>query len=198
MTNYQAISLAEEQTPDSTKTVLAINLPESIQTLEAVTDVFYPYGDITVVLLKPENVPNGLNKWKLTIYDLGQTCCALINFETSRAAKFAVHVLTRREKKCGFKCGLLKNGLQKVLYSNTNYAVPICVDVNSSMEEKTTDDTRIWQKINSKGHTGSKILNGQNDVLSMQNKSLLLRQPRGPTACSHGFLLIRSLQQLIF
>ena len=97
--------------------ILAIDVPQSLQTKEYITGVFYPYGDITVQLLKPgKNFPAEVKPWIQKIPDLGRTCCAVIEFETARAAKFAVHVLRQREHVIGFRLGLLKPGIEEILY----------------------------------------------------------------------------------
>lgn len=109
---------SEEEKPLPHRRILAINLPQAIQTIETVTSVFHPYGDVTVVrVLKPgKNLPQDIKPYIRKIPDLGRTCCAIVDFETARAAKFAVHVLRQREHEVGFRCGLLKQGIEEKLY----------------------------------------------------------------------------------
>lgn len=114
----EEVNISEEDKIIPHRRILAINLPANCQTIEQVTSVFHPYGDVTVVrVLKPgKNLPSEIKAWCRKIPDLGRTCCALVDFETARAAKFAVHVLRQREKDVGFRCGLLKRGLEDKIY----------------------------------------------------------------------------------
>merc|ERR1712113_360535 len=102
------------------KRVLAINLPADLQTIDAVTSVFHPYGDVTLVrVLKPgKQLPFDTKQYASKIPELGSVTCALIDFETARAAKFAVHVLRQRADEIGFRLALLKPGIEEKLYEN--------------------------------------------------------------------------------
>jgi hypothetical protein len=108
---------APEKPPRSHR-VLAIDIPQSDQVKEYLTGVFYPYGDITVCITKPGCLPKELKQWVGKVPDLGHSRCAVIHFETARAAKFAVHVLRKREHIIGFRMALLKPGLEDVLYKH--------------------------------------------------------------------------------
>lgn len=114
------LGTSDEEKPLPHRRILAINLPPSLQTIESVTSVFHPYGDVTVVrVVKPgKNLPQDVKPWLRKIPDLGRTCCAVVDFETARAAKFAVHVLRQREGEVGFRCGLLKPGVEEKLYES--------------------------------------------------------------------------------
>ena len=97
--------------------ILAVNLPKSLQNVEAVAGIFYPYGDATVQILKPgKTLPDDVTPYVEKVPDIGRSFCAIIDLETSRAAKFAVHVLRRREEKLGFRLGMLKAGIEEKLY----------------------------------------------------------------------------------
>lgn len=113
-----ALELNEK--PKPYKRVLAINLPSNLQTIDAVTAVFHPYGDVTLVrVLKPgKQLPFDTKQYASKIPELGSVTCALIDFETARAAKFAVHVLRQRADEIGFRLALLKPGIEEKLYEN--------------------------------------------------------------------------------
>ena len=82
--------------------------------------VFHPYGDVTLVrVLKPgKQLPFDTKQYASKIPELGTVTCALIDFETARAAKFAVHVLRQRADEIGFRLALLKPGIEEKLYEN--------------------------------------------------------------------------------
>lgn len=102
------------------KRVIAINLPAELQSIDAVTSVFHPYGDVTLVrVLKPGKVlPFDTKQYAAKIPELGTVPCALVDFETARAAKFAVHVLRQRADEVGFRLAILKPGVEDKLYSD--------------------------------------------------------------------------------
>jgi hypothetical protein len=113
-------TLELSEKPKPYKRVLAINLPSNLQTIDAVTAVFHPYGDVTLVrVLKPgKQLPFDTKQYASKIPELGSVTCALIDFETARAAKFAVHVLRQRADEIGFRLALLKPGIEEKLYEN--------------------------------------------------------------------------------
>merc|ERR1712176_616096 len=98
---------------------IAINLPSELQSIDAVTSVFHPYGDVTLVrVLKPgKALPFDTKEYAAKIPELGTVPCALIDFETARAAKFAVHVLRQRADEVGFRLAILKPGVEEKLYA---------------------------------------------------------------------------------
>ena len=81
--------------------------------------MFHPYGDVTLVrVLKPgKALPFDTKQYAAKIPELGTVPCALIDFETARAAKFAVHVLRQRADEVGFRLAILKPGVEEKLYA---------------------------------------------------------------------------------
>lgn len=127
--------------------IIAINLPDNIQSIDTVTGVFHPYGDVSLVkVLKPgKTLPSDVKSYLSRVPDLGRTVCALIDFETARAAKFAVHVLRQRENEAGFRCALLKNGVEEKLYGERmsgkiTSAGSCSSDINTSDSGITSED----------------------------------------------------------
>lgn len=100
------------------KRVIAINLPQELHTIEAVTTTFYPYGEILLVrVLRPgKQLPFDLKQYQPKIPDLAKTVCAIIEFEAADAAKFAVQTLRYRTKELGFRLALLETGAEEDLY----------------------------------------------------------------------------------
>jgi len=100
------------------KKVIAVNLPEDLQTIEAVTSTFYPYGEILLArVLRPNKaLPFDLKQFQKQIPDLGRTVCAIIEFESAPAAKFAVDTLKFRTQELKFRLALLEAGAEEELY----------------------------------------------------------------------------------
>lgn len=100
------------------KKVIAVNLPEDLQTIEAVTSTFYPYGEILLArVLRPnKSLPFDLKQFQKQIPDLGRTVCAIIEFESAPAAKFAVDTLKFRTQELKFRLALLEPGAEEELY----------------------------------------------------------------------------------
>jgi len=100
------------------KKVIAVNLPEDLQTIEAVTSTFYPYGEILLArVLRPNKaLPFDLKQFQKQIPDLGKTVCAIIEFESAPAAKFAVDTLKFRTQELKFRLALLEAGAEEELY----------------------------------------------------------------------------------
>lgn len=137
-----ASNAPEEEKAQPFKRIVAINLPAKYQSVDALTSVFHPYGDVNVVrVLKPgKNIPADIKQWIRLIPDLGRAACAVIDFETARAAKFAVHVFRQRENEMGFRCALLKPGVDEKLYSERETAVSTPkMDLNMSSSLDTSD-----------------------------------------------------------
>jgi len=137
-----ASNAPEEEKAQPFKRIVAINLPAKYQSVEALTSVFHPYGDVNIVrVLKPgKNIPADIKQWIRLIPDLGRAACAVIDFETARAAKFAVHVFRQRENEMGFRCALLKPGVDEKLYSERETSASTTkMDLNMSSSLDTSD-----------------------------------------------------------
>lgn len=115
MTNQQS---RRPQKAKPVKKVIAVNLPEDLQTIEAVTSTFYPYGEILLArVLRPNKaLPFDLKQFQKQIPDLGRTVCAIIEFESAPAAKFAVDTLKFRTQELKFRLALLEPGAEEELY----------------------------------------------------------------------------------
>jgi len=100
------------------KRVIAVNLPEDLQTIESVTSTFYPYGEILLArVLRPNKpLPFDLKQFQSKIPDLGRSVCAIIEFESAQAAKFAVDTLKFRTQELKFRLALLEAGAEEELY----------------------------------------------------------------------------------
>lgn len=97
------------------KKVIVIDLPEDLQTIESVTNKCQQYGEILLVrVLKPGKIlPFDLKMYSGKIHDLGQSCCAIIEFESSIAASATVDA-----EENNLRCALLQPGADIALYGN--------------------------------------------------------------------------------
>lgn len=99
------------------KKVICVNLPEDLHSIETVTNRFQQYGEILLVrVLKPGKVmPFDLKVYSGRIHDLGQTVCAIVEFETPLAASTAV------EKEEGnLRVATLQQGADVALYGSVD------------------------------------------------------------------------------
>jgi len=99
------------------KKVIVIDLPEDLQSIETVTNKCQKYGEILLVrVLKPGKVlPFDLKMYSGKIHDLGQTTCAIIEFESPIAALATVEAESELSE---LKCALLQQGADIALYGN--------------------------------------------------------------------------------
>lgn len=93
------------------KRILVTKLPSHVRTIETITEQFYPYGIISEVQIFKEaaHVPKQLmEELKKVDNRVGALPAALVEFETSQAAKFAVSIMRKREKTLQFRVALMK------------------------------------------------------------------------------------------
>jgi hypothetical protein len=155
------------------KRVLAINLPADLQTIDAVTAVFHPYGDVTLVrVLKPgKQLPFDTKQYASKIAELGTVPCALVDFETARAAKFAVHVLRQRAEEVGFRLALLKPGIEEKLYVDDVIKVEKRSKHVDELEDQNQVDSGVTSETSDDSDKRSRISSSDGDVDSDLNNS---------------------------
>lgn len=107
--------------PKPIRTVLAINLGTNVPTVESVTSSFAKYGELTQVrVIRPtSSLPNYLKEFTMWVPDLGNSVCAIIEFETQEEAQAAcreINMANRDEGK--LRVALLKPGarIRRTLY----------------------------------------------------------------------------------
>jgi hypothetical protein len=155
------------------KRVLAINLPADLQTIDAVTAVFHPYGDVTLVrVLKPgKQLPFDTKQYASKIPELGTVPCALVDFETARAAKFAVHVLRQRAEEVGFRLALLKPGIEEKLYIDDIPKISRSKQVDDIEDQRDQVDSGVTSETSDDSDKRSRISSSDGDVDSDLNNS---------------------------
>ncbi|XP_071952791.1 la-related protein 6-like [Antedon mediterranea] len=84
----------DETTPS--RTVIVVNLPSQNPTIENVNELFKECGEISLVrIIRPgKSVPPDIRKHMGKHYDIGNTLCALVEFEKSESALNAVKLMS--------------------------------------------------------------------------------------------------------
>lgn len=116
-TKIAAVKPKKSKPAKPCKKVICVDLPEDLQSIETVTNRFQQYGEILLVrVLKPGKVmPFDLKVYSGKIHDLGQTVCAIIEFETPLAASNAV------QKEVGnLRLAALQQGAHVALYGSVD------------------------------------------------------------------------------
>jgi len=153
--------------------VLVANLPPHIRNTLSISKMFYPYGDIKVELISPSARPVGTKSIpkivKMVIEEhqsLNRDNCAIVTFETARSAKFAIHMMRKRQP--NIPCLIIKESLVGEMRRFFEGKDPI----SSSDEENTPKRQKltVWNKV---------------------KKSKPVRDPYGPVLGSRGFKLVR-------
>ena len=74
---------------------MAIRVPPSFDSVDQITSLFRSYGEIGLVrLLRPgKEVPSDLRNYATQVPDIGDSLCAVVDFEGSDAALKAVREL---------------------------------------------------------------------------------------------------------
>jgi len=124
------------------KRVLVTNLPSHIKTVEALADVFYPYGIISEIqIFKDKNQMTDSLVEIIGKVDprINATPAATVEFETSQAAKFAVSIMRKREKQLQFRVALLKGDTVDEKHCH-NYQKMIARRVSSASSGKTESE----------------------------------------------------------
>ena len=105
--------------------ILAIRVPEDWATLEAITNLFSTYGNITLgkdngkrfkfnqsfssarVLRPGRAIPPDLRNYATQVPDIGDSLCAVVDFDGSDAALKAVRELKEKYNETGMRLALL-------------------------------------------------------------------------------------------
>merc|ERR1712048_1127788 len=116
-TKIAAVKPKKSKPSKPCKKVICVDLPEDLQSIETVTNRFQQYGEILLVrVLKPGKVmPFDLKVYSGKIHDLGQTVCAIIEFETPLAASNAV-----QKEMDNLRLAALQQGAHVALYGSVD------------------------------------------------------------------------------
>ncbi|XP_039261622.2 uncharacterized protein LOC120337800 [Styela clava] len=109
------------EAPRFIRSVLAINLPNDSPSVEDVTSLFTPYGDLTQVrVLRPgKSIPSYLKEYTAWVPDLGSRVCAVVEFENQDEAQKACREINMQNRgQNTLRVALLKPGarIRRTLY----------------------------------------------------------------------------------
>lgn len=105
--------------------ILAIRVPEDWATLEAITNLFSTYGNITLArVLRPGRpIPPDLRNYATQIPDMGATTCAVVDFDSTDSAHECCRGLRDKNLR-GMRIALLGPRIRRTLYKAEKKKVP--------------------------------------------------------------------------
>jgi hypothetical protein len=97
--------------------ILAIRVPDDWATLEAITNIFSAYGNITLArVLRPGRaIPPDLRNYATQIPDMGATTCAVVDFDSTDSAHECCRGLRDKNLR-GMRIALLGPRIRRTLY----------------------------------------------------------------------------------
>jgi len=104
--------------------VVAIRVPPDFDSVDKITSLFRSYGEIGLVrLLRPgKEVPSDLRNYATQVPDIGDSLCAVVDFEGSEAALKAVRELKEQFSDSGMRLALLGPRMRRTLYRQDRLA----------------------------------------------------------------------------
>lgn len=105
--------------------ILAIRVPNDWSTLEAITNIFSAYGNITLArVLRPGRpIPADLRNYATQIPDMGNTTCAVVDFDSTDSAHECCRGL-RDQNLHGMRIALLGPRIRRTLYKSEKKKFP--------------------------------------------------------------------------
>lgn len=198
--------------------VVAIRVPPSFDSVDQITSLFRAYGEIGLVrLLRPgKEVPSDLRNYATQVPDIGDSLCAVVDFEGSDAALKAVRELKEQFSDSGMRLALLGPRMRRTLYRQDRLAAQGKLgseDGSSICDDKSVasgDTSEISGHSKDSGHgdgmseisdeyTSGKL--SPTPILEEKKKlrnslSAQVREPMGPSnGGERGFGLNRQLSQ---
>jgi len=199
--------------------VVAIRVPPEFDSVDQITSLFRAYGEIGLVrLLRPgKEVPSDLRNYATQVPDIGDSLCAVVDFEGSDAALKAVRELKEQfsEDDSGMRLALLGPRMRRTLYRQDRLAAQgklgsedgsVC-DENSSQASDESNENSSSCKDSGHGDGLSEISDDASGKLSpspveekqkaklRNSTSNQVREPTGPTnGGERGFGLNRRVK----
>lgn len=198
--------------------VVAIRVPPEFDSVDQITSLFRAYGEIGLVrLLRPgKEVPSDLRNYATQVPDIGDSLCAVVDFEGSDAALKAVRELKEQfsEDDSGMRLALLGPRMRRTLYRQDRLAAQgklgsedgsLC-DENSSQASDESSENSGSCKDSGHGDGFSEISDDSGKVspspIEEKMKAKLrnstsnqVREPTGPTnGGERGFGLSRRVK----
>jgi hypothetical protein len=185
--------------------VVAIRVPAEFDSVDQITTMFREYGDIGLVrLLRPgKEVPSDLRNYATQVPDIGDSLCAVVDFESSEAALKAVRELKEGFCETGMRFAFLGPRMRRTLYRQDRLAAQgkLGSDDGSSISD---DKSIISGSCQDSGHGDnfSEISDDNSGKLSpgfatekvLKRQVSQIREPVGPgTDENRGFALARQV-----
>merc|ERR1711990_880006 len=104
--------------PRLLSSVVTIRLTEELSAVDALTSKFSKFGEIGLVrILKPgKDIPSDLRNYATQVPDIGDSLCAVVDFDGSDAALKAVRELKEKYNETGMRLALLGPRMRRTLY----------------------------------------------------------------------------------
>ena len=161
--------------------VLCIRVPENWANLETISELFSPFGHITLArILKPgKPIPTDLRNYATQIPDMGRTCCAVVEFSNCDSAHQSCRILRDRNLH-GMRIALLGPRIRRTLYKPEKKKAPGMPNQNCGMQMMNLNNQAAQQLAAAMqaqafaGQNGS----GQNGQASQQFIRQLLQNPQ--------------------
>merc|ERR1711953_1642955 len=191
--------------PRMLTSVVAIRVPEDFGSVDQITSMFRPYGIIALVRLlrKGKDIPSDLRNYATQVPDIGDSLCAVVDFDGSDAALKAVRELKEGFCETGMRLALLGPRMRRTLYRQDRLAAQgkLGSDDGSSISD---DKSIISGSCQDSGHGDnlSEISDDNSGKLSpgfatekvLKRQVSQIREPVGPgTDQSRGFALARQV-----
>lgn len=122
--------------------VIAIKIPMEFSSVSSITQLFAKFGKITLVrvLLPGRQVPCDLRNYATQVPDMGNTLCAVVEYESETEACNACRELNAKRYPSGLRSALLGPRLRRNLYKT----MPDHEDGNPMLKQETPNS---WSKI---------------------------------------------------
>jgi hypothetical protein len=201
--------------------VIAIKIPMEFSSVSSITQLFAQYGKITLVrvLLPGRQVPCDLRNYATQVPDMGNSLCAVVEYETEAEACVACRELNSKRYTSGLRSALLGPRLRRNLYK----ALPEGEEAAPQTESVMQTTNNAWKKavvvdgkaqqapkkfgtsIGSRKDSGcdsvSEASTGKpRKVTAMkinisQGTATVTRQPKGPSG--KGFTMVRNTKKVV-
>lgn len=201
--------------------VIAIKIPMEFSSVSSITQLFAQYGKITLVrvLLPGRQVPCDLRNYATQVPDMGNSLCAVVEYETEAEACVACRELNSKRYSSGLRSALLGPRLRRNLYkalpeseegqtqtesimqtTNNAWKKAVVVDGKAQQAPKTFGTSEGSRKDSGCDSVSNASTGKPRKVTAMkinisQGNSPVTRQPKGPSG--KGFTMARNTQKVM-
>jgi hypothetical protein len=187
--------------PRMLTSVVAIRVPEDFGSVDQITSMFRPYGIIALVRLlrKGKDIPSDLRNYATQVPDIGNSLCAVVDFDGSDAALKAVRELKEKYNDTGMRLALLGPRMRRTLYrqDRLNGSSRGSEDGSSTCGESiTASDVSKESGFDNKSEISEGERSSPGILMKQKQRAqqsmIKQREPVGPDSMSRGFGLARS------